>query len=468
MTFARRLVAEGLGTGLLLATVVGSGIMGVALSDGNEDFLDSRAEISHSPNSLLVVRLDANGAVEWSRAYPPSLREVFRGPARVARAGDGYLIAATILDVVEPADFGRSNVLLVRTDAQGALEWTQSYGGLYDESVTDVEALEDGGFLISAWSDSMGDYSEAWMLRVGPDGRIAEGCQADLGRAAPISAQDADVARRELAPRTENEPPLIDVVGTNVAPSEPSDVIVARQCAGTTSNEPGIAPAGHTLNVNLTGSPAGVVTSVPFGIICGVAGGGTCSNQFADGTLVTLRVDPGSLSDFQQWGPGCEPLGGDPAVCTVVMDADKTVDVIFGSVVELTINGIIGLGTVTSTPAGIMCPGDCAAPFADGSTVTLVATPEDGYEFVRWSGDCSGESDETAVTMAGDRACAARFEYVEDPGPGFTITVQISNQGGSQLDRVVSTPPAISCYAGTNPFENDGVCTAAFTDVSIS
>lgn len=32
---ARRLVAEGLGTGLLLATVVGSGIMGESLADGN-------------------------------------------------------------------------------------------------------------------------------------------------------------------------------------------------------------------------------------------------------------------------------------------------------------------------------------------------------------------------------------------------------------------------------------------------
>ena len=33
---ARRLIAEFLGTGLLLATVVGSGIMGVALSGGND------------------------------------------------------------------------------------------------------------------------------------------------------------------------------------------------------------------------------------------------------------------------------------------------------------------------------------------------------------------------------------------------------------------------------------------------
>jgi hypothetical protein len=33
--FARRLIAEGLGTGFLLATVVGSGIMGASLAGGN-------------------------------------------------------------------------------------------------------------------------------------------------------------------------------------------------------------------------------------------------------------------------------------------------------------------------------------------------------------------------------------------------------------------------------------------------
>ena len=35
MTLARRVVAEGIGTGLLVATVVGSGIMGERLSGGN-------------------------------------------------------------------------------------------------------------------------------------------------------------------------------------------------------------------------------------------------------------------------------------------------------------------------------------------------------------------------------------------------------------------------------------------------
>ncbi len=43
-----------------------------------------------------------------------------------------------------------------------------------------------------------------------------------------------------------------------------------------------------------------------------------------------------------------------------------------------------GAGTVTSTPAGIVCTSadqSCAAEFEEGTAVTLVAEPDGGHEF---------------------------------------------------------------------------------------
>lgn len=49
-----------------------------------------------------------------------------------------------------------------------------------------------------------------------------------------------------------------------------------------------------------------------------------------------------------------------------------------------------GEGTVSSNPAGIKCPGTCAATFAGNTTVTLTAAPSTGSSFTGWSGDCTG------------------------------------------------------------------------------
>lgn len=49
-----------------------------------------------------------------------------------------------------------------------------------------------------------------------------------------------------------------------------------------------------------------------------------------------------------------------------------------------------GSGTVTSSPAGINCPGTCTATFSAGAAVVLTAAPASGTTFAGWSGACTG------------------------------------------------------------------------------
>jgi hypothetical protein len=74
------------------------------------------------------------------------------------------------------------------------------------------------------------------------------------------------------------------------------------------------------------------------------------------------------------------------------MASAKTVAVTFATPVQVsvTLSPTAG-GSVTSTPAGISCPGTCSAPFAPNSTVTLTAASNSGYLFNSWSG-CGNES----------------------------------------------------------------------------
>ncbi len=65
-------------------------------------------------------------------------------------------------------------------------------------------------------------------------------------------------------------------------------------------------------------------------------------------------------------------------------------------------------GTVTSSPAGINCPGTCNANFSAGTQVTLTAT-SNNPNFVGWGGACSGRSSNCPVTMNANQQVSARF-----------------------------------------------------------
>ncbi len=329
----------------------------------------------------------------------------------------------------------------------GSVRWGRLHGGLQDEVVHGLEALADGGLLISAQSDSMGEFTEAWMLRVGADGRIADGCNADLGESI-LTAADIALARIAYTPAgtpDELRPAPITAVTTNVIVEQPANVVVARQCSGTANNNPPNANAPR-LTVRQAGSLTGVVTSVPSGIVCGTLGGGVCSGEFARNSLVTLRVDRGSVDEFSAWGPGCETtsgLFGD--TCSVRLDADKTIDVFFGDgappappphTLNVSLAGT-GAGSVISTPAGIACGSDCSEVFTTSDQVVTLRA--DG-EFASWSGCDSVTANRCTVTMNRSRNVTATF--VAGAPSIFLLSVQ-KNGDGSGV--VLSSPGGLEC-----------------------
>src|SRR5580704_7836761 len=67
-----------------------------------------------------------------------------------------------------------------------------------------------------------------------------------------------------------------------------------------------------------------------------------------------------------------------------------------------------GGGTVTSTPAGIVCPGTCTANFTSGTQVTLTQAASNGSTFGGWSGACTGTAG-CAVGMTAAESVTATF-----------------------------------------------------------
>ena len=76
-------------------------------------------------------------------------------------------------------------------------------------------------------------------------------------------------------------------------------------------------PQQFTLNVTITGTGSGTVTSDPPGVTCNI----TTSKQFAAGSAFTLHAAPAQFSLFSGWSGICGGTGD----CSITMDGDKTV-----------------------------------------------------------------------------------------------------------------------------------------------
>jgi hypothetical protein len=120
---------------------------------------------------------------------------------------------------------------------------------------------------------------------------------------------------------------------------------------------------------------------------------------------------------------------------------------------------ITGQGTVTSTPAGIICAsggGTCSAALPT-TGVTLVAAPAAGWTFLGWTGACTGAAGCTLPASTVGQSVGAIF------GPTLTIV-----GGGTGSGSVTSIPAGIACVIISGVAT--GTCTAPFpsgTSVSL-
>jgi phospholipase C len=201
---------------------------------------------------------------------------------------------------------------------------------------------------------------------------------------------------------------------------------------GTAVTPPSSTP--YQLTVVAPAQGTGTITSAPTGINCP----GTCTASFAAGTAVTLTATPATGYFFGTW-TGCT---GTSNSCSVSATASVTGTFNPGLTVVET-----GMGTVTSSPAGISCPGTCSFGFAPSTAVTLTETPAASFSFADWTGSCSG-SGACSVTLTAPTTVTATF------AGGIPLTVATAGAGSGT---VTSTPAGISC---TSP--STGTCTANF------
>jgi hypothetical protein len=167
----------------------------------------------------------------------------------------------------------------------------------------------------------------------------------------------------------------------------------------------GAAKKLHPLNVSMSGSGFGEVTSDPGGISCGA----TCSHVYDEPKRVTLTAVTFEHSEFTGWSGDCESVsgpGGDE--CTLEMNAEESVTAQYAEEPTVTVDSA-GSGSGSITCDAGPCVYGYAYGFPHGSVVTFTATANPGSTFAGWSGGgCSGTASCT-VTIEADTTVTATF-----------------------------------------------------------
>ena len=174
---------------------------------------------------------------------------------------------------------------------------------------------------------------------------------------------------------------------------------------------------------------------------CSTGGVGTCTAPVNNGDTVVLTAAPDASSIFIGWS-GCSQVSG--TSCTVTASSAKTVYGIFQpSAYSLSVY-FSGSGGGTVAGDQISCTTGstvgCNEMAANGSTVTLVATPDATSIFKSWSG-CTSVTAANAcnVTMTG-----AKYVYATFQPSTYSLSVYLNGTGSGTI-----SGDQISCTTGS-------------------
>ncbi|MFC2022585.1 fibronectin type III domain-containing protein [Chloroflexota bacterium] len=157
---------------------------------------------------------------------------------------------------------------------------------------------------------------------------------------------------------------------------------------------------------------------------------GVGTHTYSEGEVVDISATPQTGYEFGSWtGDVANP---NSASTTVTMDGDKTVTANFNPVTTfiLTI-------AVNPTGGGNTTPGVGTHIYNEGQEVSIVAIPNEGYEFSGWTGDAveNPNSASTAITMDSNKTVTANFTLATS-GQTYNLTIAVSPPG-----RGTTSPP---------------------------
>jgi len=334
-------------------------------------------------NNLWVLKLDADGDIEWQKTYGGSEDDSYNGLIRQTSDG-GYLLVC-YLEYEDQMNWEWSDIRALKLDSNGNIEWQRVYDKSQYDSANFLQLTSDGGYIVTgctAGEDPVTlEWEEyIWVLKLFPDGDVDASCDF-------IKTSDATSSDTYTTP-TDSAVTLEDTTATasdTDIPSQTSDLTSTLLCS---------APQ-YTLT---TAAGIGGTTDPAPG-----------TYSYYSNTDVQVEAVPDNGYGFDEW-TGDVPEGHESDnPITITMDSDKSITANFIRQYTLTIAAGTG-GTTDPSPGSYT--------HDSGASASVTAIPSSGYQFSGWSGDASGTTNPITITMNSDKSITASFSATDDSDGG--------------------------------------------------
>ena len=133
-------------------------------ADGN--YIAAGNNYGAGGDDVWLLKLDPNGTVIWQKSYGGSSSDW--GYAFQQTTDGGYIIAGRTFSF----GAGNDDALVLKLDANGAIVWQKTYGGVDYDHANAIGQTSDGGYIVAGRSDSFISWVSVWVFKLDAGGTI--------------------------------------------------------------------------------------------------------------------------------------------------------------------------------------------------------------------------------------------------------------------------------------------------------